>query len=139
MSRNVKRRISSLSYSINRFYRKISTTKPSTMVLSAIVIAAAIFLFGGGIYDLVNRPLPSAYVSSRFIFLYPQLSEQFMTDSIIAMTLYSLGIIGAIAIYQSTKYAYKPRQAYLMFLIGAVFLIMAYIFLETIIQIKMGR
>ncbi len=109
------------------------------MVLSAIVIAAAIFLFGGGIYDLVNRPLPSAYVSSRFIFLYPQLSEQFMTDSIIAMTLYSLGIIGAIAIYQSTKYAYKPRQAYLMFLIGAVFLIMAYIFLETIIQIKMGR
>jgi len=139
VSRNVKRRISSLSYSINRFYRKISTTKPSTMVLSAIVIAAAIFLFGGGIYDLVNRPLPSAYVSSRFIFLYPQLSEQFMTDSIIAMTLYSLGIIGAIAIYQSTKYAYKPRQAYLMFLIGAVFLIMAYIFLETIIQIKMGR
>ena len=139
MSRNVKRRISSLSYSINRFYRKISTTKPSTMVLSAIVIAAAIFLFGGRIYDLVNRPLPSAYVSSRFIFLYPQLSEQFMTDSIIAMTLYSLGIIGAIAIYQSTKYAYKPRQAYLMFLIGAVFLIMAYIFLETIIQIKMGR
>ena len=139
MSHNVKRRISSLSYSINRFYRKISTTKPSTMVLSAIVIAAAIFLFGGGIYDLVNRPLPSAYVSSRFIFLYPQLSEQFMTDSIIAMTLYSLGIIGAIAIYQSTKYAYKPRQAYLMFLIGAVFLIMAYIFLETIIQIKMGR
>jgi len=138
-SSNVKKRISSLSYSINRFYRKISTTKPSTMVLSAIVIAAAIFLFGGGIYDLVNRPLPSAYVSSRFIFLYPQLSEQFMTDSIIAMTLYSLGIIGAIAIYQSTKYAYKPRQAYLMFLIGAVFLIMAYIFLETIIQIKMGR
>jgi len=138
VSRNVKRRISSLSYSINRFYRKISATKPSTMVLSAIVIAAAIFLFGGGIYDLVNRPLPSAYVSSRFIFLYPQLSEQFITDSIIAMILYSLGIIGAIAIYQSTKYAYKPRQAYLMFLIGAVFLIMAYIFLETTIQIKMG-
>jgi len=139
VARNVKRRISSLSYSINRFYRKISTTKPSTMVLSVIVIAAAIFLFGGGLYDLVNRPLPSAYVGSRFIFLYPQLSEQFITDSIIAMTLYSLGIIGAIAIYQSTKYAYKPRQAYLMFLIGVVFLIMAYIFLETTIQIKMGQ
>lgn len=139
MSHNVKRRISSLSYSINRFYRKISTAKPSTMVLSVIVIAVAIFLFGGGIYDLVNRPLPSAYVSSRFIFLYPQLSEQFITDSIVAMILYSLGITGAIVMYQSTKYAYKPRQAYLMFLIGAVFLIMAYIFLEATIQIKMGR
>jgi hypothetical protein len=139
VSHKVKRRISSLSYSINRFYRRISTTKPSTIVLSVIVIGAAIFLFGGGLYDVINRPLPSAYVSSRFIFLYPQLSEQFITDSIIAIILYSLGIIGAIAIYQSTKYAYKPRQAYLMFLIGAGFLIMAYIFLETTIQIKLGQ
>lgn len=143
VSRRVKRRISSLSYSINRFYRKISTAKPSTIVLSVIVMAAAIFFFGGGLYDVINRPLPSAYVElpggGRFIFLYPQLSEQFITDSIIAMILYSLGIIGAIAIYQSTKYAYKPRQAYLMFLIGVVFLIMAYIFLETTIQIKMSR
>jgi len=143
VSREVKRRMSSFSYSINRFYRKISTTKPSTVVLSAVVMGVAIFLFGGGLYDVVNRPLPSAYVEvsggGRFIFLYPQLSEQFITDSIIAMILYSLGIIGAIAVYQSTKYAYKPKQAYLMFLVGAVFLIIAYIFLETTIQIKVSQ
>ena len=135
--------MSSFSYSINRFYRKISTTKPSTVVLSAVVMGVAIFLFGGGLYDVINRPLPSAYVEvsggGRFIFLYPQLSEQFITDSIIAMILYSLGIIGAIAVYQSTKYAYKPKQAYLMFLVGAVFLIIAYIFLETTIQIKVSQ
>lgn len=143
VSREVKRRMSSFSYSINRFYRKISTTKPSTVVLSAVVMGVAIFLFGGGLYDVINRPLPSAYVEvsggGRFIFLYPQLSEQFITDSIIAMILYSLGIIGAIAVYQSTKYAYKPKQAYLMFLVGAVFLIIAYIFLETTIQIKVSQ
>jgi len=143
VSREVKRRMSSFSYSINRFYRKISTTKPSTVVLSAVVMGVAIFLFGGGLYDVINRPLPSAYVEvsggGRFIFLYPQLSEQFITDSIIAMILYSLGIVGAIAVYQSTKYAYKPKQAYLMFLVGAVFLIIAYIFLETTIQIKVSQ
>ena len=143
MSRKVKRRISSLSYSISRFYRKISTTKPSTIILSAIVMAAAIFFFGGGLYNVVRRPLPSAYVNApgggRFIFLYPQLSEQFITDSMIATILYSLGIIGAIAMYQSTKYAYKPRQAYLMLLTGFALLIIAYIFLETTIQIKLGQ
>jgi len=138
MSRKVKRRISSLSYSINRFYRKISTIKPSTIFLSVIVIAAAIFFFGGGLYNVIKRPLPSAYVSSRFIFLYPQLSEQFITDSIIATILYSLGTIGVIAMYQSTKYAYQPRQAYMMFLMGVVLLIMVYIFLETTIQIKLS-
>lgn len=134
--------MSSLSYSINKFYRKISTVRPSTIVLSVVAMAVAIFLFGGGIYNVVTRPLPSAYVDlpggGRFIFLYPQLSEQFVTDSIVVMILYSLGIIGAIAMYQSTKYAYKPRQAYLMFLVGVIFLVLAYILLENALQIKMG-
>ncbi|MCK4434251.1 hypothetical protein KAU92_02080 [Candidatus Bathyarchaeota archaeon] len=142
MSNKVKRRMSSLSYSINKFYRKISTVRPSTIVLSVVAMAVAIFLFGGGIYNVVTRPLPSAYVDlpggGRFIFLYPQLSEQFVTDSIVVMILYSLGIIGAIAMYQSTKYAYKPRQAYLMFLVGVIFLVLAYILLENALQIKMG-
>lgn len=142
MSRRVKRGMSSLSYSLVKFYRKISTAKPSAVVLSAIVIAATIFLFGGGLYNVIRRPLPSAYVEvpggGRFIFLYPQLSEQFITDSMIATILYSLGIIGVLAIYQSTKYAYRPRQAYLMFLMGLVLLIIAYGFLEAALYIKLG-
>jgi hypothetical protein len=84
------------------------------------------------------KPYPSVYYGGRFIFLYPQLSEQFITDSIIATILYSLGVIGLIAIYQSTKYAYKPRQAYMMFLVGAALLILAYVFLEVTIQIKLS-
>lgn len=84
------------------------------------------------------KPYPSVYYGGRFIFLYPQLSEQFITDSIIATILYSLGVIGLIAIYQSTKYAYKPRQAYMMFLVGAALLILAYVFLEVTLQIKLS-
>lgn len=139
MSRKVKKKVSSLSYSINRFYRKISTAKPSTLILSVIAMAVAVFLFGGGLYNIIMKPLPSVYYGGRFLFLYPQLSEQFITDSIIAIILYSLGIIGLIAIYQSTRYAYKPRQAYMMFLVGIVLLLLSYIFLETTIQIKLGR
>ena len=139
MSRKVKKKVSSLSYSINRFYRRISTAKPSTLILSVIAMAVAVFLFGGGLYNIIMKPLPSVYYGGRFLFLYPQLSEQFITDSIIAIILYSLGIIGLIAIYQSTRYAYKPRQAYMMFLVGIVLLLLSYIFLETTIQIKLGR
>lgn len=138
MSRKVKRKVSSFSYSINRFYRKVSTAKPSTFILSTIAIAVAVFLFGGGLYTIIMKPLPAVYYGGRFLFLYPQLSEQFVSDSIIAMILYSLGVIGAITLYQSTKYAYKPRQAYMMFLVGIVLLLIAYIFLEATIQIKLG-
>lgn len=139
MSRKVKKRVSSLSYSINRFYRKISTAKPSTFILSIIAITIAIFLFGGGLYNIIMKPLPAAYYSGRFLFLYPHLSEQFITDSIVATILYSLGIVGLITLYQSTKYAYKPRQAYMMFLVGVILLLVAYIFLEVAIQIKLVR
>jgi len=138
MSRKVKKKISSMSYSINRLYRKISTAKPSTLILSIIAISVTIFLFGGGLYNIIIRPYPAVYYGGRFLFLYPHLSEQFITDSIVATILYTLGIVGLITIYQSTKYAYKPRQAYMMFLVGLVLLFLAYIFLEVSIQIKLG-
>lgn len=138
MSRTVKKRVSSLSYSMNRFYQKISTTKPSTLIISMICIAIAIFLFGGGLYNIIMKPLPAVYYGGRFYFLYPELGAQFISDSIIATLLYSLGIVGLIVMYQSTKYAYKPRQAYMMFLVGIFLLFLAYIFLEVTIQIKLS-
>ena len=138
MSRKAKKTLSSLSYSLQKLYRKISTAKPSHLILSIVAIAVTVFLFGGGLYNIIMKPYPSVYYGGRFIFLYPQLSEQFITDSIIATILYSLGVIGLIAIYQSTKYAYKPRQAYMMFLVGTALLILAYVFLEVTIQIKLS-
>ena len=138
MSKSVKKGISSISFSLNRLYRTLTTTGWSNLVLPIIAIAAAIFLFGGGLYDIIMQPLPAVYYGGRFLLLYPQLSEQFISDSIIAMTVYGLGIVGLLAIYQSTKYVYKPRQAYMMMIVGIVLLLLAYIFLEASIQIKLN-
>ena len=52
--------------------------------------------------------------------------------------LYAIGFAGLLAVYQSTKYAYKPRQAYMMLIIGVTLLLLAYIFLEDAILIKIG-
>jgi len=139
MSRSIKRGISSLSFSMNRLYRAITTAKPSGFVVAVIAVSVAVFFFGGGLYDLIMKPLPAVYYGGRFLFLYPQLTEQFISDSIVAMTVYALGIIGMIAVYQSTKYVYKPRQAYMMLIIGFALIFMAYIFLEETIRIKLGR
>jgi tryptophan-rich sensory protein len=140
MSKTVKKKASSMSYSLNKLYRRISTMELSTFILSIIVIAIAVFLFGGGIYDLIMRPYPAIYSNSTglFILVDPRLSEQFISDSIVATMLYALGVIGLITIYQSTKYAYKPRQAYMMFVLGTVLLFLAYTFLEATIKIKTG-
>lgn len=138
MSKNVKRSVSNLSFSLNRLYKTLTSSRPSNLVLPIVAIGFAVFLFGGGLYDIIMKPLPAVYYGGRFLFLYPQLSEQFIGDSIVAMTIYALGIIGLIALYQSTKYVYKPRQAYMMMIIGVALLFLAYVFLEATIQIKIS-
>jgi len=138
MSKKAKRRASSMPFSLSRWYRRISTTRPSSSVISTIVVAYAIFLFGGGLYTIITQPLPALYYGQRFLFLYPDLGSQFISDTVISVMLYAIGFVGLLAVYQSTKYAYKPRQAYMMIVIGVTLLLLAYIFLEDAILIKLG-
>jgi hypothetical protein len=137
-ARKIKKGASSTSYSLSRRFRRISTARPSSLVISIIVISYAVFLFGGGLYTLTSSPLPAFYTGKTFIFLYPDLGQQFISDSIIAIMLYAIGFVGLLAVYQSTKYAYNPRQAYMMLVIGVMLLLLAYIFLEDSILIKLG-
>jgi hypothetical protein len=138
VSKKIKKRTASTSFSLSRWFNRISTTKPSSFVISTIVIAYAIFLFGGGLYTIISSPLPAFYTGKGFIFIYPDLGRQFISDSVISVMLYAIGFAGLLAVYQSTKYAYKPRQAYMMLVIGVTLLLLAYIFLEDAIQIKLG-
>jgi hypothetical protein len=136
MSQKIKKRTSSMSFSMSRWFRRISTAKPSTFIITAVLISYTIFLFGGGLFTIITQPLPAVYYNSRFYFLYPDLSSQFISDTVISAMLYAVGFIGLLAIYQSTKYAYKPRQAYIMLVVGVTLLLLAYIFLEDAILVK---
>ena len=138
MAKKVKKRASSTSFSLSRWFSRFSTTKPSSLVVTIILTAFAIFLFSGGLYTIISSPLPAYYTGTGFIFIYPELSRQFISDTVIAAMLYAIGFVGLLAVYQSSKYAYKPRQAYMMLVIGVTLLLLAYIFLEDAIQIKLG-
>lgn len=138
MARRVKKTLTSLSFMLQKLYRRLSAAKPSNLVLALIVIAITIFLFGGGLYLIIVKPFPAVYYGGRFLFVYPQLSEQWVSDSIIAMTLFAFGVVGLLLIYQSTKYAYNPRQAYLVFLMGAALVLISYISIEAILHYWKG-
>ncbi len=140
MAKKYKKQSETAPFSLSRWLRKISTAQPSTFTISIATLAFAVFLFGGGLYTITNYAtiLPSAYYNNQFYFLYPELGSQFISDTVIAAALYAIGFIGMLAIYQSTKYVYKPRQAYMMLVIGVTLLLLAYIFLENIIIWKMN-
>jgi len=136
--RKAKKTAVSLSYSLQKLYTRISSAKPSPFAIAVVAMAVAVFLYGGGLHLIIVKPLPAVYYGGRFLFVYPQLSEQWVSDSLIAMILFSMGVAGAMFIYQSTKYAYKPRQAYLTFIIGLILLMVAYVSLEAILHYWKG-
>ena len=138
MAKKVKKQATSTSFSLSRWFSKLST-KPSSLVTTIIVVAYAIFLFSGGLYTVISSPLPAFFTGKSYIFIYPELGRQFISDTVIAAMLYAIGFVGLFAVYQSSKYAYKPRQAYMMLVIGVTLLLLAYIFLEDAIQIKLGK
>jgi len=126
---------------MRKAYQKILNIKPSWLIIALMAVAASIFLLGGGVYDIIEKPLAILQVAQgRWIFFWPyQLNAQSLIESIIVMLLYCIGFGGFWAMYQSTKYAYKPRQAFILLLLGAVLVILAYFGCETLINLKLRR
>lgn len=141
MARQMKKRISSLSFFMQKAYWKIMTAKPSLLVIATLAVAASIFLLGGGIYDFLEKPLLAIVASGgRLIVVYPYaLNEQFLVESIIVMTLYAIGVAGFFLTYQSTKYAYRPRQAFILLLVGFFLIIAAYLLIENTLLARWSR
>ena len=138
MSDKVKKQASSLSFSLSKWFKRISTMKPSTFIVSTVVIGAVVFLFSGGLYDIIVQPLVAFYNGQRFYFLYPEISSQFIFDTVVAAILYIVGFIGLMSIYQSSRHAYNSRQAYMTMIIGATLLLIAYVFLEYFVHMKLS-
>lgn len=138
MSDKVKKQASSLSFTLSKWFQRISTMKPSTFIVSTVVIGAIVFLFAGGLYDIIVQPLVAYYNGQRFYFLYPDISSQFIFDTVVAAILYIVGFIGLMSIYQSSKHAYNSRQAYMTMIIGVTLLAIAYIFIEYFVHMKLA-
>jgi len=131
MTRRVKRNLASLSYTLQKAYWKIVTAKPSILVFAVAIIAVSVFLLGGGVYDLLEKPFFAIFIQGRMIAVQPySLNEQLLAESIFVMLVYAIGAGGFLLTYQSTKYAYRPRQAFMFLLIGIIFIVIAYIAAE---------
>jgi len=132
MAKGFSKQLSSLAFSLQKTYEKIITAKPSLFVVAISVVAASLFLLGGGIYDILIQPIVAIVASGgRIISFYPYgITEQLLLESVIIMVFYAMGFTGFIIAYRSTKYAYSPRQAYRFLLVGCVLLLISYVLVE---------
>jgi len=127
-----------MGFTLRRTYRKLTTAKPSVFIVATIVAGLSIFFLGGGVYDILEKPLIAIPIgSSQILFFYPGIQEQTILDSLFVMLSYFFGLIGLLLTYQSTRYAYRPRQAFILLLMGAMFILIAYYNIENLIYAKL--
>ncbi len=143
MSKWFSKQISSFAFWLQKTYERILTSKPSLFVVGILAVAFALFLMGGGLYSIMNPdpniPAAGVFSGSKLYVFYPSLNIQFIfTETLLVMIFGAIGFAGFLTAYRSTKYAYSPRQAYQLLLVGCVLLIIAYILIENGLLSKFG-
>jgi len=140
VTRRIKRKFSSLTYLARKTYWKMVTAKPSLLVIAFAAIGLCVFLLGGGVYDILQEHLLIGYpAGGSLVSYFPRaLHEQVLLGSLTVMIVYAMGVAGFLVTYQSTKYAYKPRQAFMLLLTGVTLIFIAYLYIENFLYLKMS-
>jgi hypothetical protein len=116
--------------------------KPSSATVFIITLIFVLFVFGGGIWDIVFRnQLRSmgATSTSQVVLIYPGLDYQYLLEGLVASVFIFTGFIGLIIMYQSTRHVYRPSYARLLLISGAMLVIASYILMVVMLAQKFQR
>ncbi len=136
----LQRAFTNLGYSLRIFRGPTARRmKPSTTVIMIGVLLFVGFVLAGGIYDILERPislLPSP--TGYSVVIKGTLGQQTLNESLIAAFLYMLGLGGLYMLLRSTRYAYRPRNAYLLLILGTFTVLLVILYSTTLINSKIG-
>ena len=117
---------------------KIPSIRPSTTLIVVLLVAFFIFVFGGGIYDMMENPpriLPS---SSNPIFWYQGMSEQTFNESAYFVVFLLMGVSGGYLVFMSSRIGHRPREAKMLLLVGVAMMVIATTYSEVVLHLKIG-
>ncbi len=140
VSWRLRRRLGDMGYRLR--VQRLPTSeamRPSTTVIVLVMMAFVVFILVGGIYDLLEKPLAILPKTGGWTFLYRgSINAQTVNESLISGLLYVIGMAGLYMLLRSTRLAYRPRQAYLMLILGVVIVLMIVYYTNTLLQDKMS-
>ena len=128
--RDIIKRISNIRVFGNTLSRSYN------LFLALVLILISIFILGGGMYDVIMRPLILLPTSTTTQFFYFGLRDQSLTESLVFMFLLTIGISGIYLSFRSSKLIYRPREASIMLFIGIALIITAFLCCEYILILK---
>jgi len=135
----LQRAFGNLGYSLRIFRGPTARRKPSSTVALVVVIAIVGFILAGGIYDILEHPISLLPTPSGYSLLIKgTLGQQTLNESLVAALLYMLGLGGLYMLLRSTRFAYRPRNAYLLLILGTVTVLLVVFYTNALITQKIG-
>src|SRR4030042_2649755 len=116
-------------------------TPPRTIAMIGIYIGL-FFVMMGGVYLITPRmgqdPMPAlgADSSGNPLWLYPSVSEAFIIESMVGGTIFFMGAIGFIFLFESTKHSLNPGYGRKILVLGLVLCIVAFAAMAYVIDYK---
>ncbi len=97
------------------------------------------FVLAGGIYDILEHPISLLPTTTGYsVLIKGTLGEQTLNESLIAGFLYMLGIGGLYMLLRSTRFAYRPRNAYMLLIVGTITVLIVAYYSNAMIVSKLG-
>jgi hypothetical protein len=135
----IQRALSNLGYSTRIFRRPTARRKPSTTLLLILVLGFMGFILAGGIYDILEHPISLLPTTTGYsVLIKGTLGQQTLNESLIAAFLYMLGLGGLYMLLRSTRFAYRPRNAYLLLILGTLTVLLVVFYSNALITQKIG-
>ena len=119
----------------------ISRNLETILIVGTMI--AVLFLLGGGLYDLTERPLwfivlrAPGGVTYRFYWPGGIMTMQTLSESILAMIAYGGAIAGLLTVYRGLRRVYEPRYSTALVLIGGTVALVSLTIVWLIIASKM--
>ena len=124
-----------------RFIKLRAPTSIPVELIIAVVFIGLFFIYMGGFYDLAQDNL-SAFGSDQQgnpMVIYPsQLDSQFLVEGMAAGLLMFIGGGGFFLLYYSTQYAYSPKNATVLLVVGIGIVALAWVAIMYMLLTKMG-
>jgi len=137
----LQRRFGNIGYSLKIFRAPTARRmRPSTTLSLIVVIVFVGFVLAGGIYDILERPISLLPTPTGYSVLIKRtLGQQTLNESLISAFLYMLGLGGLFMLLRSTRFAYRPRNAYLLLILGTITVMLVIFYTNSLISAKIGQ
>ena len=117
---------------------RVLTEVPENYILVGL-LGLVFLLIGGGVYNLLEKPPPmgiAPYNTPQL--LYPELSRQFLLESLIATFFFAIGAVGFVLLHRSMRHAYDTSYATSLMFLGFVMILIGFIGAQVMGNAKLG-